>query len=112
MLVILEIPRVRTLWLIGNGGGDVAEMTATLILTALALLLESIEKRSRVVEEKRSGAPEEYSGFWARTAYTWLAATFRAGYSQILVHDDLPTLDTRLQSNGLRESLINTWAKC
>lgn len=112
-LVILDIPRVRTLWLIGSANGDAAAMTVTLILTAVALLLESTEKRSSVVaEEKRFGAPEEYSGFWTRTAFAWLAATFRAGYSKVLVQDDLPILDTRLQSNVLRQNLVSTWAKC
>jgi ATP-binding cassette subfamily C (CFTR/MRP) protein 1 len=69
-LVILDIPRVRTLWLIGSANGDAAAMTVTLIMTAVALLLESAEKRSSVVEKKSFGAPEEYSGFWTRTAFT------------------------------------------
>ena len=87
-------------------------MTVTSILTMIALLLESIEKRSSVATEKRSFAPEEYSGFWTRTAFFWLVDTFRAGYSKILVHDDLPILDTRLQSIVLRKNLVGTWAKC
>ncbi|KAF7554083.1 hypothetical protein G7Z17_g3181 [Cylindrodendrum hubeiense] len=87
-------------------------MTMTLILTVLALLIESTEKRSSVPEEKRFGAPEEYSGFWTRTAFAWLVATFRAGYSKVLVQDDLPILDTRLRSNVSRESLVQAWAKC
>lgn len=87
-------------------------MTVTLALTAVALLLESSEKRSSITREKRLGAPEEYSGFWNRTAFAWLAATFRAGYSKYLVQNDLPVLDTRLQSNVLRQSLVSTWARC
>ncbi|KAK2883394.1 hypothetical protein FQN49_000034 [Arthroderma sp. PD_2] len=111
-LVILDIPRVRTLWLIEGANGEAAAMTVTLILTAVALLLESTEKRSILAEEKRCGAPEEYSGLWSRTAFAWLAATFRAGYSKVLVPDDLPILDTRLQSSVLRQNLVSTWAKC
>jgi ATP-binding cassette subfamily C (CFTR/MRP) protein 1 len=111
-LVILDIPRVRTLWLIGRVNGEATLMTATLIFTAVALLLESTEKRSSVVEEKRFGAPEEYSGFWTRTAFAWLTATFRVGYSKILVQDDLPILDTQLQGNLLHQNLVRTWAKC
>ncbi|KAH7359713.1 multidrug resistance-associated protein [Pyrenochaeta sp. MPI-SDFR-AT-0127] len=110
-LVILSLPRIRTLWLIRSTKGAAAAMTVTLVLTAVALLLESIEKKSSVVEEKRFGAPEEYSGFWTRTAFVWLAATFRAGYTKVLVPDDLPILDTRLQSDVLRQNLMSTWAK-
>ncbi|KAI0126998.1 ABC transporter [Xylariales sp. AK1849] len=112
MLVILDIARVRTLWLIGSARGEAAAMTVILILTVAALLLESTEKRSSVTEQKRFGAPEEYSGFWTRTAFAWLVATFRAGYSKVIVLDDLPILDTRLRSNVLRENIVNTWAKC
>lgn len=111
-LVILDIPRVRTLWLIQGANGEAAAMTVSLVLTAVSLLVESTEKRSSVAEEKRLGAPEEYSGFWTRTVFAWLVATFRAGYSKVLVQDDLPVLDTRLQSNALRENLVSTWAKC
>jgi hypothetical protein len=110
--VILDISRVRTLWLIGSANGEAAAMTVTLILTLAALLLESTDKRSSITEEKRFGAPEEYSGFWPRTAFVWLFATFRAGYSKVIGQDDLPILDTRLQSNLLHENLVNTWAKC
>lgn len=112
VLAILDIARVRTLWLIGTAHGEAAAMTVTLILTVAALLFESAEKRSSVPQEKRLGAPEEYSGFWARTAFVWLVATFRAGYSKVIVQDDLPILDTRLQSNVLREKLVGTRAKC
>ncbi|KAK6074134.1 ABC transporter [Seiridium cupressi] len=62
-------------------------------------------------EEKRLGAPEEYSGFWTRTAFSWLVSTFRAGYSKIISLDDLPKLDTRLKSHLLREKLVRTWGK-
>ncbi|KAI1080070.1 ABC transporter [Whalleya microplaca] len=111
VLVILDLARVRTLWLTGSTKGEAAAMTVTLILTVAALLLESAEKRSSITEEKRFGAPEEYSGFWTRTAFTWLVTTFRAGYSKVIVQDDLPILDTRLQSSVLRKSLVSTWAK-
>jgi ATP-binding cassette, subfamily C (CFTR/MRP), member 1 len=111
-LVILDIPRARTLWLMGSTNGEAAAMTVILVLTSIALLLESTEKRSAIAADKRSGAPEEYSGFWTRTAFAWLAATFYAGYSNILDQDDLPTLDTRLQSNALRRNLVIAWGKC
>lgn len=111
VLAIVAIARVRTLWLIENAIGEAATMTVILALTLLALLLESIEKKSSIVE-KRPHSPEEYSGFWTRTAFVWLTATFRAGYSKILVQDDLPILDTRLRSNVLRENLVSTWEKC
>ena len=110
-LIFVDISRVRTLWLIGSVNAEAAVMTATLVLTCLALFLESSNKRSSIAE-KRVGAPEEYSGFWPRAVFAWLFTTFRAGYSKVLVQDDLPILDTRLQSHGLHKILLTTWAKC
>lgn len=111
-LVILDIPRVRTIWLIGSANEEATAMTVSLSLTVVALLLESTEKKSSVVEEKRFCAPEEYCGVWNRTAFAWLTATFRAGYSKVLVPNDLPILDTRLQSSVLRRNLVRILAKC
>ncbi|KAK3332944.1 P-loop containing nucleoside triphosphate hydrolase protein [Cercophora scortea] len=112
-LVLVTIPRARTFWLMGGrASGEAAAMTATLVLTTFALFLESMEKRSSVVaKEKKSRAPEEYSGLWPRTAFAWLAGTFRAGYAKVLVQDDLPILDSRLRSSALRQSLVDTWAE-
>ncbi|KAH8195528.1 hypothetical protein TruAng_010313 [Truncatella angustata] len=107
---ILDIARVRTLWLIGSQDGVAAAMTATLALSIVALVLESTEKKSSLKEEKRSGAPEEYSGFWKRTVFAWLVSTFRAGYAKIISVEDLPKLDTRLKSHALRDKLGATWA--
>lgn len=112
LLVILDIARVRTLWLMDQESNVPAAMTAVFALTLTTLLAESIEKRSSVREEKRGGAPEEYSGFWIRTAYAWVVATFRIGYSKIISLDDLPKLDTGLRSELLREKLVMTWDKC
>ena len=112
VIAILKIPNLRTLWLINNAGREAATITIVFILTAVALLLESVPKTSRIAEEKRFGAPEEYSGLWTRTAFTWLAATFRAGYSRVIFQNDLPPLDTRLKSNLLLQQLVNTWATC
>ncbi|KAI1858524.1 uncharacterized protein JN550_012571 [Neoarthrinium moseri] len=108
-LTIVDIARVRTLWLIGNGSRESSVMTATLILTGIALILESIEKKSSLAKDKRAGAPEEYSGVWIRTAFAWLLATFRTGYARIITLDDLPSLDTRLESKVLRAKLAKTW---
>ena len=112
VIAILDISKVRTLWLIQSAGGEAVTMTVVLILTAVALLLESVQKKSSIAEEKRFGAPEEYSGLWTRTAFTWLTGTFRAGYSRVISQNDLSPLDTRLESNLLRQKLVSTWARC
>lgn len=111
-LVILDIARVRTLWLMGLDTGEAAALTVTLALTTVALILESAEKKSSLKQDELSGAPEEYSGFWTRTAFTWLVSTFKVGYTKVITVEDLPILDSRLRSQVLRERLVRTWARC
>ncbi|KAK0615177.1 ABC transporter [Bombardia bombarda] len=116
--IILSIARTRTTWLLvplGSLGSAVAVpvlTTAIFALTVTALVLESIENKSRLVtENKKSRAPEEYSGFWTRTCFTWLVTTFRLGYSNILSVHHLPALDAKLESQLLGEKLVATWEK-
>lgn len=111
-LVLLGVPRVRTLWLIGSVNLQAAILTTILILTLVVLSLEDVGKCSGVAKIEDSKAPEEVSGLWQRTSFTWLFVTFRAGYSKVLTQDDLPILDSRLRSHILRDQLVSTWAKC
>ncbi|OAA38788.1 ABC transporter [Cordyceps fumosorosea ARSEF 2679] len=106
---ILDIPRARTLWLFQGNTAEAAVMTMALITTSTALLLESLSKKSIILDKDIDNAPEQHSGLWARTAFVWLTTTFYMGYSSILDHDDLPFLDTKLHSQSLRDKLATTW---
>ncbi|KAI0886932.1 ABC transporter [Annulohypoxylon maeteangense] len=138
VLVVLGIPRTRTFWLLlhpssANEDRSVpAVATLVFALTSVALLLESIEKKidiaiSSAPSQARSDdegakdedspvkaktlAPEQRSGIWTRTGFTWLAATFRAGYTRIITLNDLPPLDTGLESGQLGKTLEATWTR-
>lgn len=104
---LLNIARTRTLWLLAAGSPVPILMTVNLSLTLFALLLESIEERKRL----SNGSPEEFSGIWARISFSWLLPLLKTGYDKVLSQDDLPNLDTRLQSRLLRRQLITTWSK-
>ncbi|EHK17094.1 uncharacterized protein TRIVIDRAFT_195099 [Trichoderma virens Gv29-8] len=104
---VLNIARTRTLWLLAAGSPVPILMTVNLSLTLFALLLESVEERKRL----SNGSPEEFSGIWARISFSWLIPLLKTGYDKILLQDDLPNLDTRLQSRLLRRQLITTWSK-
>lgn len=111
VVIILGVARVRTLWLIDSGAAEPAIATASLSLTVIVLLLESVEKKSSLRPGEKTGAPEEYSGFWNRSVFVWLAATLRVGYSKVISVQDLPPLDTKLESRLLRAQLVATWSK-
>lgn len=110
--VILGIARVRTLWILGNAVYEASLATASLVLAAFALLLESAKSAPIVGSEKVVNTPEVYSGFWNRIAFAWLSATFRLGYAKVISVNDLPDLDPKLESSVLHKTLNMAWAKC
>lgn len=137
VLVVLGTARTRTFWILlphSNDGRSVPAVAAVVYaLTGTALLLESIQKKADAaagpasiqVENSYEGAndggpsvngralaPEQRSGIWARTSFVWLAATFRVGYNRIITLDDLPPLDTGLESQLVGKTLADTWARC
>lgn len=92
-------------------------MSIVLGLSVTALTLESIESKSKKLRadstaEKERFAPEQYSSFWSRTSFIWLASTFRRGYTKVISLGDLPPLDTTLKSNELLDKLESTWMTC
>ncbi|KAL6871928.1 P-loop containing nucleoside triphosphate hydrolase protein [Trichoderma novae-zelandiae] len=104
---LLNIARTRTLWLLAAGTPVAILMTVNLSLTLFALVLESIEERKRL----SNGSPEEFSGIWTRISFSWLLPLLKKGYAKVLSQDDLPNIDTRLQSRLLRRQLVTTWSK-
>lgn len=111
-LLILGIARTRTLWLLDFSDPIPRVMTVVQVITGVVLLLESIEKRALTTHEEKPSAPEESSGFWTRTCFTWLTATFWSGYTKIIMVEDLPALDIKLESRVLGKKLISTWDNC
>lgn len=114
--VLLGVARVRTLWLMTAHTNASALMVAAFVLTSVTLLCESAERRTDLITThnipgKCPRAPEEVSGFWIRTCFTWLVSTFRLGYSRIISIDDLPPLDSELRSATLGKRLGSKWNK-
>ncbi|KAK1996035.1 ABC transporter [Colletotrichum falcatum] len=118
---VLGIARARTAWLSGAGAPAPAASTLALVSTAAALVLESVGSKkgaprggspSPAGAAKRTAAtPEQSSGFWARTCFSWLARTFYLGYSRVISLGDLPDLDPSLESRTLHEDLVAAWDK-
>lgn len=104
---VLGAAKARTLWTIYPGSAAACILITTLALTFLALLVETASGRDYADAGQQS--PEQYSAFWTRTVFAWLSATFELGYAKVISVDDLPALDTDLQSRGLHTQLISKW---
>ena len=113
--VLLGVVRVRTLWLLTAHSTIASLVAATFALACVALLCESAERRTGRLTTHDLGkgprAPEEVSGFWIRTCFTWLASTFRRGFSRVISLHDLPELDSELRSSRLGARLTSKWIK-
>ncbi|CRG91304.1 ABC transporter C family member 3 [Talaromyces islandicus] len=112
---ILDIVRVRTLWLLHDESHPAVVLTLALALKLGGLVLESLSKRKSLYlsgkEEYTTSGPEPFTGFWIRVGFAWLFPTMRQGYHQILSVGDLPALDYRMRSDRLSYALQNAMVK-
>ena len=106
-LVLLDIARARTLWLIPDSAAASAIKTVALLLTAAVLVLESTGKRAslRQPEKLAHSGPEPFIGFWGISGYVWVLGTLSRGYHNFLVVEDLPELDYRISADKLHQKL-------
>lgn len=109
-LVLLDIARTRTLWLIADNAAAAAAAaikTVALLLTAAVLVLESTGKRAslRQPEKLAHSGPEPFIGFWGISGYVWVLGTLSRGYRNFLTVEDLPELDYRISADKLHQKL-------
>ncbi|KAM3565252.1 hypothetical protein MY1884_000325 [Beauveria asiatica] len=106
-LVLLDIARVRTLWLIPNSAAASCVKTVALLLAAATLVLESTGKRAslRQPEKLAHSGPEPFIGLWSITGYVWVLGTLTRGYRNFLLVEDLPELDYRISADKLHHKL-------
>ena len=114
-MTLLSVARVRTIWLVWSTNSIPMVipvlLSFILILTLVSLLLESLEKRKNIDQTDPDATPEQFSGFWKRTSFAWLASTFRQGYRRILTVHELPALDPKLDTDVLLQQLESKWSK-
>ncbi|PWY72279.1 putative multidrug resistance-associated protein [Aspergillus heteromorphus CBS 117.55] len=111
-LTLLDIPRLRSLWLIPDTDICRGLWTAIYILTVVALFLESMKKLKILRSLYQDVTKEQVIGFWGRSFFIWVTPLFRAGFSDILSVEDLPETDKALQGDIARQRLENAWVDC
>lgn len=108
--VLLDLPRVRTVWMLGSDQLIPILMTCSLALRAVMLVLESIEKRS-IIAARVKYSFEMTASTLSRATFLWLNPLFKLGYKKTLALDDLYPLDERLQAQNLYPTLAQAWGK-
>ncbi|KAF2157808.1 ABC transporter [Myriangium duriaei CBS 260.36] len=109
---LLDLPRVRTLWMLGSSSGGIAVViTVNMVIRVLALVLESIEKRSLIFENYAHVAAATTTGPISNAFFIWLWPLFRKGYSNILTLSDMFLFERELESEVLYKQLAATWER-
>jgi ATP-binding cassette subfamily C (CFTR/MRP) protein 1 len=111
VIIILELPRLRTSWLLDGDDQQVIACLFTIVfaLWIVSLQLESFQKWKHVTVSPDSIPPEERQGVFGRTFFWWLMPMFLEGYSRTLSMDDLFAIDDDLKGTTLYERLLKSW---
>lgn len=86
-------------------------LSLVLVTKAVLILLEEVPKRGLFISKdlQDKTGKEAISGFWTRTLYLWLNATFVRGYRAILSTEDLDKLDPDLKAKAVYERFQQRW---
>ncbi|KAF1809448.1 P-loop containing nucleoside triphosphate hydrolase protein [Eremomyces bilateralis CBS 781.70] len=111
VLLATDAVRLRTLFLMKYESSLVSVASVHTFLTAMLLLLESLDKSELLSDTFTRLSPEDTIGLFAQKLFWHLNGLFRAGYRQILEPDDLFSLDGDLTAESLQVSFRESWAK-
>jgi ATP-binding cassette, subfamily C (CFTR/MRP), member 1 len=105
----LELPRIRTLWLIGESRAVSILLLCSLALRFILFVLESLSKRGRLhpryqhMQEEWTRTLIHEAGFW------WLNPLFAAAYSKNITLKDLYPLEEPMRSEGWHNVFVHAW---
>ncbi|ERS97645.1 hypothetical protein HMPREF1624_05816 [Sporothrix schenckii ATCC 58251] len=103
-LMSLAVP-LRFGWPTTFYGAKTFEATAKGTL----LFLESRSKQRILREEFHDLPPEELAGVLSLTYFWWLHDLLQLGYDKVLSPADLPRMDSKLESDPLRQKILAAW---
>lgn len=106
-VILLDIARVRTLWLIN----DLAPAMLLSFILGFELLVFALESCRKTNLLAITASAEERSGLWERALFSWLLSMLLKGYSNTLSLMSLPTIDSKLDSIALHDRLLSYWRK-
>ena len=110
LTLLLDITRVRTLWLQPYNNTLAAVTTVWVAVKVVVIVVEAIEKHGVLRTKFAEGAsPEATCGFYGRAFFWWENSMFRQGYSTNLSVEGLYPLDKHLTASYLYNKLQGAW---
>ncbi|KUI53705.1 ABC transporter C family member 3 [Cytospora mali] len=108
---ILDIIRARALWIIADAKLAAALFTATLMMRALVLFLESSPKTHALKAQYKGAPPESTNGIFSLFLLWWLNPLLRLGYRSDLSLTSLLRLGSHMSSEVLFRGMSAQWAR-
>ncbi|KAL2132691.1 hypothetical protein VTI74DRAFT_3471 [Chaetomium olivicolor] len=110
--LLFDIAHARTLWL--RAADQLNQCiayvsTAVVVVKAVVLVLEAMDKRRSLRPEYRAYPPEATSSIYNRSFFWWLNPLFKQGFSRELDVDDLFVLDKHLQASYGYKRFQTAW---
>lgn len=112
VLLLCDGVRLRTLFLMDYPPSLVTSASIHTFLTAMLLLLESLDKRELFSSDRdRTLPPEETIGLFGKRLFWYLNRLFKDGYRKILKPGDLFTMDADLASKERTITFQDVWTR-
>lgn len=108
-LILLWIPRLRSLWLLSAPEPCRALWTTIYSVAVLIAYTESTKKTKILRPLYKQVTVEQVNGFWYRSLFIWVVSFIRTGYSKVLSVGDMPEVDESLQGDLTRDKLDEAW---
>ncbi|KAF4345669.1 multidrug resistance [Fusarium beomiforme] len=105
LTLLFDIVQTRTAWLALQQDIQPRLFTASVVVKAVVLCLETIPKTKWIHWNADEHSPEESSGVFSIGAFAWLNQLFMRGYRGVLAIDDLYPLDENMASSRLYHRL-------
>lgn len=109
LALVLELPRARTLWLMGSYRRIPGIFLASIVVRAVLLILESFEKRSLLLAIYKDCSHEMTRSLLNEITFAWLGPLFRTGYKRILFLEDVDNFEETMQTKTLHRALALAW---
>ena len=109
--ILFDIVRTRTTWLGSEARALAGTTTAAVVLKLAILALETVNKRSILLEAYSKLSKEATSGLLSRGLFLWLASLLVQGSKKALTLKDLFGIHEKLDPHKLTQELSKQWNK-
>lgn len=84
-------------------------LVSQIILKTILLVMESLNKTSLLLVDSKDYAETDLVGILSRVTFWWINPILKLGNKQILTPEDMPSLDTELNTKRLRGRAVQEW---